>query len=262
MTSDIKTAPTILRGLIVLETVVKAMRPISATDIIELLEWPKPTVNRILKQLEEAALLQREPINRRYLPGLRTRDLVFDVMSSKALSAPRHAILKDLSEEIGETCNCTMLDSDHITYFDRVEANWPYRIHLPVGSQLPLHCTASGKVYLAFMDQRRREGLLTPSLFKRYTERTITDPELLREELKSIKKTGVGVDDEEFMSGMVAIAVPVFNPANEVCFTIAVHAPKIRKSLDALRQHLPSLKRAAEAMAEVYCNSRNDEQVK
>lgn len=260
MTSDIKAAPTILRGLIVLETVVKAMRPISATDIIEQLDLPKPTVNRILKQLEEAGLLQREPINRRYLPGSRTRDLVFDVMSNKALGGPRHAILKELSEEIGETCNCTMLDRDHTIYFDRVEANWPYRIHLPIGSQLPLHCTASGKLFLAFMDQRRQDGLLTPSVFKRYTNRTITDPELLRTELKSIEQTGVGIDDEEFMIGMVAIAVPVFNVANEVCFTIAVHAPKVRKSLEALRQYLPALKHAATAMADVYCNSRSEEQ--
>lgn len=256
MTSEIKAVPTILRGLIVLETVVKAMRPISATDIIEQLDLPKPTVNRILQQLEEAGLLQREPVNRRYLPGIRTRELVFDVLSNKALGGPRHAILKALSEEIGETCNCTMLDRDHTLYFDRVEANWPYRIYLPIGSQLPLHCTASGKLYLAFMDQRRRNGLFNALPLKRYTDRTITSTELLREELKLIEETGVGVDDEEFMPGMVAIAVPVFNSANEVCFTIAVHAPKVRKSLDALRQYMPSMKRAAEAMADVYCNSR------
>lgn len=252
--TDKANTPTILRGLIILEKVVQAQRPISATELIEQLDLPKPTVNRILQQLEEEGLVQREPVNRRYLPGLRTKDLAFKMMSHTTLGAPRHAILKALSEEIGETCNCTMLDGDHTVYFDRVEANWPYRIHLPVGSQMPLHCTASGKLYLAYMNPRQRKRLLNAAPLKRFTNRTITDLELLIEELQKIEKDGMGVDNEEFMQGMVAVSIPVFNKSNEICFTIAVHAPKVRKPLEELRQYIPSLKRAAAAMASSYCS--------
>ncbi|MCP4001482.1 MAG: helix-turn-helix domain-containing protein, partial [Gammaproteobacteria bacterium] len=129
--------PTIFRGLVLLEYVARAKRPIQATEIIEKLGLPKPTVNRILSQLEEERFLQREPVKRRYLPGPRARELVLSVMSNDALGAPRHAILQALSDEIGETCNCTMLDGDRTVYFDRVEANWPFRIQLLVGSRLP-----------------------------------------------------------------------------------------------------------------------------
>lgn len=251
--------PTVLRGLIVLEKVIQARRPISATDLIEELELPKPTVNRILQQLEEEGMVQREPINRRYMPGPRTRDMALGVMSNRALGAPRHAILQALSEEIGETCNCTMLDGDHTVYFDRVEANWPYRIQLPVGSQLPLHCTASGKLFLAHMNAPLRRRLISAVPLKRFTDRTITDAVLLVEELKRIETDGIGIDNEEFMAGMVAIAVPVFNDTNEICFTVAVHAPTIRKSLDALRQYVPSLRRAAEAMAATHCGAGDNE---
>ena len=173
-------------------------------ELIEELELPKPTVNRILQQLEEEGLLQREPVNRRYLPGGRTRELALGVMTNKALGAPRHAILQALSEEIGETCNCSMLDGDHTVYFDRVEANWPFRIQLPVGSQLPLHCTASGKLFLAYMDPRHRHRLLAAAPLKRFTDRTITDIEQLSSELKRIEQEGIGVDNEEFMAGMAA----------------------------------------------------------
>ena len=61
------------------------------------------------------------------------------------------------------------------------------------------------------------------------------------------------------MTGMVAIAVPVFNPANKICFTIAVHAPTVRKTLEALRQYVPSLRKAAAAMASVYCNAEENQ---
>ena len=257
MTTEKRPHPTILRGLIVLETVVRAQRPVSATELIDELELPKPTVNRILQQLEEEGLLHREPVNRRYLPGGRTRDLALGVMTNKALGAPRHAILKALSEEIGETCNCTMLDGDHTVYFDRVEANWPFRIQLPVGSPLPLHCTASGKLFLAYMQHRQRQRLLSAAPLKRFTDRTITDVALLSDALKRTHDDGIGVDNEEFMAGMVAVAVPVFTPANSICFTVAVHAPAVRKPLAALRQYVPALRQAAASMAATYCDAED-----
>ncbi len=259
MATEKNNHPTILRGLIVLEKVVQAQRPISATDLIEELNLPKATVNRILQQLEDEGLLQREPVSRRYMPGPRTREMALGVMSNKALGAPRHAILQALSEEIGETCNCTMLDGDHTVYFDRVEANWPYRIQLPVGSKLPLHCTASGKLYLAHMNARMRQRLINAAPLKRYTDRTVTDPVLLFDELKRIEEEGIGIDNEEFMAGMVAVAVPVFNDSNDICFTVAVHAPTVRKPLEALRQYVPSLRQAAAAMAATYCSAGVDD---
>ena len=246
-----------MRGLIVLEKVIQAQRPVSATELIEELELPKPTVNRILQHLEEEGLLHREPANRRYLPGGRTREMALGVMTNKALGAPRHAILKALSEEIGETCNCSMLDGDHTVYFDRVEANWPFRIQLPVGSQLPLHCTASGKLFLAYMEPRQRQRLLGAAPLKHFTDRTVTDIEQLSIELKRIEKEGIGVDNEEFMAGMVAVAVPVFNQANTICFTVAAHAPAVRKPLAALRQYVPALRQAAAAMAATYCDAED-----
>lgn len=254
MTTEKRSHPTIMRGLVVLEKVVQARRPVSATELIAELGLPKPTVNRILQQLEEEGLLHREPVNRRYLPGGRTRALALDVMTNESLGAPRHAILKALSEEIGETCNCSMLDGDHTVYFDRVEANWPFRIQLPVGSHLPLHCTASGKLFLAYMQPTQRQRLLSAASLKRFTDRTITDIGLLMDELERTETDGIGVDDEEFMAGMAAVAVPVFNAVNAVCFTVAVHAPAVRKSLTVLRQYVPALRQAAAAMSATYCD--------
>lgn len=252
MPNDKNAIPTILRGLVIVEKIAAAKRAISAAELIEELGLPKPSIHRILQQLEEEGLVQRDPITRRFMPGIRTQSLAFNVASHKALGAPRHTILQALSDEVGETCNCTMLDGDRIIYFDRVEANWPFRIQLPVGSRLPLHCTASGKLFLAYMNSRQRNRLINAAPLERHTERTVTDPELLQEDLKRIADEGIGIDNEENLAGMVAIAVPVLNSRNEIYFTIAVHAPKIRKSLEDLRQYIPRLKSAAGAMAKCY----------
>ena len=80
----------------------------------------------------------------------------------------------------------------------------------------------------------------------------------MNEELKRTQKDGIGIDNEELMAGMVAIAVPVFNKENEICFTIAIHAPTVRKSLEALRQYIPALRNAAASMAASYCSDKSD----
>ena len=74
----------------------------------------------------------------------------------------RHRILDSLVDEIGETCNCTMLDGDEVVYLDRVETAWPLRVNLQPGSRVPLHCSASGKLFLAHMRREARERLLPP----------------------------------------------------------------------------------------------------
>jgi IclR family acetate operon transcriptional repressor len=244
----------LLRGLLILEKVAASSRALTVSDLLEELDIPKPTVHRIASQLEEAGYLQYEPNNKRLTIGSRLKNIGFDVLTNRVSTAPRRAILRALSEEIEETCNCTMLDGGHTIYFDRVESDWPYRIDLKIGSHLPLHCTASGKLFLAHMPANQRKKLISAAPLKQYTERSITDRVQLEAELKLIKRNGIGVDDEEFVPGMVALAVPVFNAKNEICFTVAVHAPAIRKSLALLRQYIPSLRRAAASMSALYDN--------
>lgn len=109
-------------------------------------------------------------------------------------------------------------------------------------------------LFLAHLPIRQRNRLINATPLQTFTHRTITDPDALATEFKTIKSEGVGFGDEEFMAGMVAVAVPVFNKDQEICFTIAVHAPAVRKPLEELRHYIPSLKRAATAMTKNYCN--------
>ena len=255
MTKSDSTNSALLRGMSIMQKVADAPRGISIAELVELTSLAKPTVHRITLQLETEGYLQRSPIDKRFVIGNKLKEFSLTILSNASVGAPRHAILEALSEEIGETCNCTMLDGNHTVYFDRVECNWPIKINLHPGSRLPIHATASGKLFLAHMKPRERKRLLEAAPLSRNTERTVVSPELIEEELKKIKKEGVGYDNEEFLTGMVAIAVPVFDKSNRVCFTVAVHAPTTRKRLDDLRQYIPSLRKAAAALASSYCTA-------
>ena len=253
MGQDNNTQSTLIRGFLIAEKIVEADRPVSSAYLAEVLELPKATVHRIACQLEDTGLLQREPDGKRFTGGPRLRKLALSTLSNSVVTASRHAILQSLSEEINETCNLTTLDGDQIIYLDRVEANWPYRIHLPIGSRLPLHCTATGKLFLSNMDTAQRHRLLSSLPLKQYTDKTITDVAELQLQLKKTANEGVGYDTGEYLEGMVAIAVPVIGEKNRICFAIAIHAPSTRKTLAELRQYLPVLRHAAAKMAETEC---------
>lgn len=252
------TNSTLLRGLSILQAVSGSSRPLSISDLVNELELAKPTVHRIATQLEANGYLQRDPIDKRFIVGSELQNFSLKVISNASIGAPRHAILEALSEEVEETCNCTMMDGNHIVYFDRVECNWPIKINLRPGSRLPLHATASGKLFLAYMKPRERKRLLNAAPLSRNTERTIVSPELLDVELKKIKAEGIAYDNEELLKGMVAIALPVFNSENKICFTVAIHAPTTRQSFTDLKLFIPALRRAAMALSSSYCESKLD----
>ena len=258
MSSDNTTQSTLIRGFMLLETIMKADKPLTSAYLAEDLDLPKATVHRIAQQLEEEGLLQREPYGKRFVGGLRLRKLATAVLSNSVMTAGRHMILQSLSENINETCNLTALDGNEIIYLDRVESNWPYRIHLPVGSHLPLHCTAAGKLFLANMNSSWQSRYLKAANLSKYTDKTITDIDELRTQLKQIAGEEVGFDRGEYLDGMVALAVPVKNERGDVCYSIAVHAPNARVSIDELKQHLPALTEAANKIAELECQELSE----
>ncbi len=238
-----------LRAFGVLELVARADGPLSLDELTQLCGLPKPSVYRILGLLQRGGLVQREPAAKRYCIGARMSRLALEVMMRSPQRARRHAILQQLVAEIGETCNLTMLDGNEVLYLDRVETSSPVRVHLAAGSRVPLHCTASGKLFLSQLSDSQAATLLGPGPYRRFTENTITDPEELQKALRRIRSEGMGTDVGEFLEGSVAVSVPVTDAQGRVCATVAVHGPAPRVTLRSCMDFLPALRRAAKAMA-------------
>ena len=241
----------IARGFKIVELVAGSDSPLSLAIIGERLGLSKATVHRITRSLEREGFLQHEPDSRRFGPGHRLIDVAVDALCHSSIRGERHAIMRALVEKIGETCNFTMCDGTDVVYIDRVEAAWPLRLHLQPGSRVPLHCTASGKLFLSRMPARQRRRLLAALPLIRYTDNTITDPRALEESLRAIRRAGVATDNEEFLDGLIAVAVPVEDrrDGNRVLAALAVHAPTARLSLARAMDHVGSLRAAAAKLA-------------
>ena len=241
-----------LRAISIMETVVAADAPLSLTAIMAAVELPKPTVHRMIVLLEHAGLLMREPLGKNYSVGLRLARLGREVMLNSNVRATRHIILQRLVTEVGETCNLTMLYEGQVIYIDRVDSAWPLKVDLKPGSLVPLHCSASGKLFMSRMPAAKRRTLLGQLPLARFTDNTITDPKKLKAELDRIRSESVAVDKEEYLDGLVCVAVPVMLGDGRLCASVAVQAPVARLSIARALEYVPLLKRAAEILATTF----------
>ncbi len=249
MREDERTRGTaIAKGIQVLELVAAEGRPLGLTDMTERLGLPKPTVHRVVRQLEEEGLLQREALRDRYGVGPRLRGLALSALTAASGNGPVHEILAELVGRLGETCNVGMLDGTEVVYLDRVECDWPLRLQLAPNSRLPVHCTANGKLLLAFLDAPMRDRLLARLRLERYTANTITEPPRLDRECARIRAQDYAENDQEFHLGLIGLAVPVRDSRGRVVAGLAVHSPLPRLDLYGLRAHLPALREAAQRM--------------
>ena len=136
-----------------------------------------------------------------------------------------------------------------MVYIDRVETQWPMRIQLPVGSHVPFHCTASGKMFLSRFAGAELDRMLSAIELKQYARNTITDRDRLASEILKIRKRGCSEDNEEFMDGLVALSVPIRDPNGHQSAMVAFHAPSARMPITKVRSYRPTLEAAAEKLA-------------
>lgn len=241
-----------LRLIELLELLAAQGRPQSLAELQVLGPWPKPTLHRMLLQLESGGLLQREPDGRRYALAGRSLRLAEGLLAASAQQGVRHAVLKALVADIGESCNLTALSGAEVIYLDRVETAFPLRLELKPGTRVPLHCSASGKLFLAFAPARQRRALLDGLQLSRHTATTLADRRTLEAELERIRREGHAVDDQEFVEGLNCVAVPVREPgapeSAALRCALALQAPAARLPLAQALALLPRLREAAAAL--------------
>lgn len=241
-----------LKALAVLEALARSPGPVTLTQLMQVTGLPKPSLHRTLSLFEDAGYVQREPAGRAYAVGPRLAALGLAVLTHGAAATQRRAILRQLVSDVGETCNLAMLRKGEVVYLDRVEADWPLRLHLPVGSAVPPHCSASGKLLLACLPAAEREALVASLPLTRFTPQTITDRALLERELDRIAAAGYAVDDEEYVVGVACVAVPVRLASGEAVAAVAVHAATARLPLQRALEFVPRLQAAAASLAKTF----------
>ena len=237
-----------MRQFALLEALAKMDRVATLQTLVEETGLPKPTVHRMLQQLEMAGMVQRDGDGRQYTTGLRLRQLAETVLLNNTVHGARHLVLRRLVEEVGETCNLTAFNGSEVVYLDRVETPAPLRFYLQAGSVVPAHCSATGKLFLAQMTPSQRRRLLGQVALERFTPNTLTDMDAIEAEIATVKRDGVGYDREEYLPGLICVAVLVPSTNRSSNLGLAVQAPSMRLTPQRVEAAIPALQRAAQAL--------------
>lgn len=240
-----------LRLFALLEAVAQKSQPFTLQTMVEETGLPKPTMHRMLAQLESAGILQRDGNGRHYGTGQRLMRLAQNVLLNNTTHGARHAVLTQLVRELGESCNITAFSGSEVLYLDRVETPAPLRFYLHPGSRVPAHCSATGKLFLSQMSPAQRRRLLANVPLEAFTGNTLTTFEALEQELDQVRTQGYAFDNEEFLPGLLCLGVLVPAPNGNSNMGLAVQAPIMRFSKEKALSFLPKLQAAVEAIARI-----------
>jgi len=191
--------------------------------------------------------LMRDPQTKRYRLGLTLFELgrlAYSQIDLKTLARP---IMEELMEKTQASVFLGILNWDHVTVLDIVESRQDLKITAPIGTTIPLFAGAVGKVCLASMEEKQTEKIVRSKGLTRFTKNTIVDPELYYQELRSVRKKGYAVDDEEYIPGVRAVASPIMGLGQLMS---AIWVVGFKASLDEkkMKAIIKVTKKAAEAI--------------
>ena len=213
---------TLQKGLAVLDYMAESGEPVRTTDVAERFGIDKANASRLLKTLHETGWARRTD-DRRYAVGPKLQSSGENALESLlALREATHSLLERLVEISGECAHMAVLVDDKVWYVDKVASPQVLRVDHPVGALAPLHCTALGKVFLAF-------GARTiPDELTSFTSRTLVERTALEANLDMARRHGFASDDEEFSPGVRCAAVPLRRGDGTLVAAVGLSGPSAR----------------------------------
>ena len=218
------------RGLKIMELLGQSQEGVSITELAVALGVDKGSASRLVSTLAHYGYAEKDDNTRRFHLGPQVVSLSRSVLTRLPLREAAKPFLRQLMERTGECAHLAVPAMGKVLYIDQVESPATLRVNAQVGTMNPLHCTALGKVLLAFGE------LEMPALLESYTPRTIIDTRRLRKNLDQVRVNGYAVDDEEFDLGVRCIAVPVFDIHGKTAGSIGISGPATRVTLERLQE--------------------------
>jgi IclR family transcriptional regulator, acetate operon repressor len=232
---------------------------VSTADVVTALGIPKTTAHRLVGNLEDFGFLEHGIERGRYQIGPRLLELATNILAASTSHGPIHALLMELSRRTSETVSLGVMRGSEVVYIDSAIGNSPLTLNFQKGHRAPVHCTSSGRVFLANMEKKQLDAYMLSGPWEPITPYTIVDPDRLRLEIDQVRKQGYASNDSEFAIGVVGTAVPIAGPNGRVMACLSISAPKARKSLEEVTLLVPMMQAAALRITKILAVVDDDE---
>ena len=220
------------RAARLLAEVVHSADPMTFTGLSAATGLAKSTTSRLLLALERNGLVRRDD-HGRFLPGEMFVSFAWRGGAEAGLVAVAQPFLERLGKATGETVNLGVVSAGVVEQIAQVDSTYFIGGTNWVGLSVPLHCSALGKVLLAY-GAAQLSGQLPGGQLERRTDKTVTSESALRPELATVRTRGYAVTDEELEPGLIAVAAPIHGYDGAVVAALSVSAPTTRMSQDSV----------------------------
>ncbi len=216
---------------------------------------PLPTAARLVAQLEARRLIRRGLNTRQLLPGPRLIDIGLDATRAAFTGEAAHLLLVGLAARLGEHCQIGVVSGAEVVYVNSARGARGASLQFEPGERVPIHCTSTGKLFLAELDDHVLPGFIGSRQLRRYTPSTVTDPAALLAQVREVRTRGWAATDGEYVSGVVGCAVPIRSGDGGMIASLAIAIPEARTSFNAVHRFVPALRDAAKAIGETIASS-------
>lgn len=219
----------------------------------------KATVSRHLQTLVKAGFVDRNPRSRRYRPGFNLVELGCTVLGNLRLLDLARPLMSGLWQKTGESIQLSILRGMRgALYIHRLESPEGVKYTSQLGTYGPLHGSAAGKAMLAFLPEDSISKVLGEPL-EQCTPRTVTDHEMLLQELQSVREQGYAIDAQGFREHLTSIAAPIFAMDHMPVAAIGIGGPSHRFNKKRIREFSQNLLIATQQLSQDMHNHQMPE---
>lgn len=201
---------------------------LTLTEIANSIGVPKSSISPYIHTLHERKFIAINRQNSKYVIGINS----FLVGSAYLKNLNVLPVIKEEMQYIVnkcyETCNLGIIDQENVLYIEKVDSPESIRLISYVGKCLPAYCTALGKALMCDYSEDKLRNLYNNEL-KAYTKNTITNFNVLSEQLRNVQKANFAYENEEVMDQLICIAVPI-RKNGQVAMAISVSIPIFRRT--------------------------------
>lgn len=248
-----KTVQAVERALFILEVMAQAGVPITITELAQKTNLTLGTTHRLLNTMVHRGFVEQNADNSKYRLGLKVFQIGSTASHFKDLRTVARPAMEGLQQRYNETVNLATLDGYEVVYVDQVESTniVVVRMFARAGNRGPAHCTGSGKVLLAGLTDEQLEELISTMPLDKFTNETITEPEMLKKELARVRIEGYALDLGERDEGVRCVAAPIRNYDGRIAAAISISGPSNRITTSFIKNELVDvLKESADLISQ------------
>lgn len=221
------TVQSIERAFSILEAVASYPNGLGVTDIARQVALPKSTVARLVATLESLDAVERLPDSEGFRLGPGILSMALQVPYRRHLIALTRPTLLSLAEATGEAVSLCLPDGHRVHYVDQVQSQHHIQVRDWTGCRFPIHVVSPGKLFMAYWDTAVLNRYLSRPL-ERFTPGTITDADVLRQQMAQIRARGVVWTINEFEEGLAGVAAPIHDKTGQIVAALNIYGPTFR----------------------------------